>query len=73
MVVTLKSLALPITSNTLKESYMPITEEMLVEFIIEHGVTCAEDLDDLSHLIHLIRAEADTPCMAMWTEEVTVH
>jgi len=73
VVVTLKSLALPITSNTLKESYMPITEEMLVEFIIEHGVTCAEDLDDLSHLIHLIRAEADTPCMAMWTEEVTVH
>jgi len=52
---------------------MPITEEMLVEFIMEHGVTCAEDLDDLSHLIHLIRAEADTPCMAMWDEEVTVH
>ena len=52
---------------------MPITEEMLVEFIMEHGVECAEDLDDLSHLIHLIRAEADTPCMAMWTEEVTLH
>ena len=52
---------------------MPITEEMLVEFIMEHGVTCAEDLDDLSHLIHLIRAESDTPCMAMWTEEVTLH
>ena len=52
---------------------MPITEEMLVEFIMEHGVTCAEDLDYLSHLIHLIRAEADTPCMAMWTEEVTLH
>ena len=52
---------------------MPITEEMLVEFIMEHGVTCAEDLDDLSHLIHLIRAEADTPCMSMWSEEVTVH
>ena len=52
---------------------MPITEEMLVEFIMEHGVTCAEDLDDLSHLIHLIRAEANTPCGAMWTEDVTVH
>ena len=52
---------------------MPITEEMLVEFIMEHGVTCAEDLDALSHLIHLIRAESDTPCMAMWTEEVTLH
>ena len=53
--------------------YMPITEEMLVDFIIEHGVECAEDLDDLSYLIHLIRAEANTPCGAMWTEEVTVH
>ena len=52
---------------------MPISEEMLVDFIIEHGVTCAEDLDELSHLIHLIRAEANTPCGAMWTEEVTVH
>ena len=47
---------------------MPISEEMLVEFIIEHGVTCAEDLDDLSHLIHLIRAEADTPCGAGWVD-----
>ena len=47
---------------------MPITEEMLVEFIMEHGVTCAEDLDDLSHLIHLIRAEADTPCGAGWID-----
>jgi len=53
--------------------YMPITEEMLVEFLLEHGVECAEDLDDLSYLIHLIRAEANTPCGAMWTEEVTVH
>ena len=53
--------------------YMPITEEMLVDFIIEHGVECAEDLDDLSYLIHLIRAEANTPCGAMWTDEVTVH
>ena len=52
---------------------MPITEEMLVDFIMEHGVECAEDLDELSHLIHLIRAEANTPCGAMWSEDVTVH
>ena len=52
---------------------MPITEEMLVEFIMEHGVTYAEALDDLSHLIHLIRAEANTPCGAMWSEDVAVH
>ena len=52
---------------------MPITEEMLVEFLLEHGVECAEDLDKLSHLIHLIRAEADTPCKSIWTEEETVH
>ena len=53
--------------------YMPITEEMLVEFLLEHNVECAEDLDDLSHLIHLIRAEANTPCGAMWDEDVTIH
>ena len=47
---------------------MPITEEMLVEFLMEHGVDCAEALDDLSHLIHLIRAEADTPCGAGWID-----
>ena len=52
---------------------MPITEEMLVEFLLEHNVECAEDLDELSHLIHLIRAEANTPCGAMWSEDVTVH
>ena len=52
---------------------MPITEEMLVEFLMEHGVDCAEALDDLSHLIHLIRAEADTPCGAGWTEDVWLH
>ena len=52
---------------------MPITEEMLVEFLMEHGIDCAESLDDLSHLIHLIRAEANTPCGAMWDEDVTVH
>ena len=52
---------------------MPITEEMLVEFLLEHKIECAEELDDLSHLILLIRAEANTPCGAMWSEEVTVH
>ena len=52
---------------------MPITEEMLVEFLMEHGVDCAEALDDLSHLIHLIRAEADTPCGAGWAEDVWLH
>ena len=52
---------------------MPITEEMLVDFLLEHGVECAEDLDELSHLILLIRAEANTPCGSMWTEDVTIH
>jgi len=52
---------------------MPITEEILVEFLLEHGIECAEDLDELSHLILLIRAEANTPCGAMWSEDVTVH
>ena len=52
---------------------MPITEDIFVEFLMEHGIECAEDLDDLSHLIHLIRAEANTPCGAMWDEDVTIH
>ena len=52
---------------------MPITHEMIVEFLIKHNIDCAEELDDLSHLIRLIRAEANTPCGAMWDEEVTVH
>ena len=52
---------------------MPITEEILVEFLLEHNIECAEEIDDLSHLILLIRAEANTPCGAMWSEDVTVH
>jgi hypothetical protein len=52
---------------------MPITEEILVEFLLEHNIECAEDLDDLSHLILLIRAEANAPCAVMWDEDVTVH
>ena len=52
---------------------MPITEEMLVEFLMEHNIENAEELADLSHLILLIRAEANTPCGAMWDETVTVH
>ena len=52
---------------------MPITEDIMVEFLMEHGIECAEDLDDLSHLIHLIRAEANTTCGAMWDEDVTIH
>ena len=53
---------------TVRNDGMPITEEMLVEFLMEHEITCAEDLDDLSHLIHLIRCEADTPCGAGWID-----
>ena len=52
---------------------MPITEEMLVEFLMEHGIDCAEALDDLTDLIHLVRAEANTPCGVRWDEDVTIH
>ena len=60
-VVTLKSLALPLTLNTPKESYMPITEEMIEEFLEEHQIETADDLDDFTQYIHLLMMEPNIP------------
>ena len=38
---------------------MPITEELLVEFLIEHEIETAEELDVFSNIIHLLMLPAD--------------
>ena len=40
---------------------MPITEEMLVEFLIEHDIENAEELDEFSAIIHLLMLEPNVP------------
>ena len=43
----------------------PITEEMLVDFLIEHEIEDAEDLDTFSQIIHLLMLEPNVPCIQM--------
>ena len=38
---------------------MPITEELLVEFLIEHEIETAEELDVFSAMVHLLMLPAD--------------
>ena len=40
---------------------MPITEELLVEFLEEHQIENAEDLDDFSQFIYLLMMEPNIP------------
>jgi hypothetical protein len=40
---------------------MPITEEMLVEFLEEHQIETADELDDFSQFIHLLMMEPNIP------------
>ena len=51
----------------------PITEEMLVQFLIDHSITSAEELNEFSLMIHLMEAEPDRILANTWTEEVTLH
>jgi len=44
---------------------MPITEEMLVEFLIEHEIETAEELDVFSAMVHLLMLEPNVPCHVM--------
>ena len=43
----------------------PITEEMLVDFLIEHEIESAEELDTFSHIIHLLMLEPNVPLSVM--------
>ena len=51
----------------------PITEEMLVQFLIDHSIESAEELNEFSLMIHLMEAEPDRILANTWTEEVTIH
>ena len=43
----------------------PITEEMLVDFLIEHEIESAEELDTFSAIVHLLMLEPNVPCFQM--------
>ena len=51
----------------------PITEEMLVQFLIDHNIESAEEFKELSLMITLMAAEPDRICGHAWSEDVTVH
>jgi hypothetical protein len=44
---------------------MPITEELLVEFLIEHDIKTADDLEDFSAYVHLLAAEPNLPLLVI--------
>ena len=43
----------------------PITEEMLVDFLMEHEIESAEELDTFSAIVHLLMLEPNVPCFQM--------
>ena len=43
----------------------PITEEMLVDFLKEHEIESAEELDTFSQIVHLLMLEPNVPCFLM--------
>jgi hypothetical protein len=51
----------------------PITEEMLVQFLINHSISSAEELNEFSLMVHLMQAEPDRIFANTWSEEVTLH
>ena len=38
-----------------------ITDEMMVDFLIEHQIEDAEELDEFSQMIHLLMMEPNIP------------
>ena len=40
---------------------MPITEELLVEFLLDHEIDDADDLEEFSEMVHLLFAEPNIP------------
>ena len=47
------------------EIHMPITEELLVEFLIEHEIEDAEELEIFSEMVHLLLAEPNIPLIVI--------
>ena len=44
-----------------------ITGEMLVEFLIAHGITCAGELEDLSQFLQMLRGHPFTPAGTVYS------
>ena len=44
---------------------MPITEEMIEEFLEEHQIEDADELDEFSQMIHLLLAEPNIPLLVI--------
>jgi len=44
---------------------MPITEEMLVDFLVEHQIDDADELEEFSEMIHLLMMEANVPVVVI--------
>jgi len=47
--------------NVVYEEDELISEEMLVDFLVEHQIETAGDLDDFSQFIHLLMMEPNIP------------
>ena len=44
---------------------MPITLELIAEFLEEHQIEDADDLEEFSQMIHLLLAEPNVPLMTI--------
>ena len=51
--------------NVVYEDDELISEEMLVDFLVEHQIETAGDLDDFSQFIHLLMMEPNVPLSVM--------
>ncbi len=47
--------------NVVYENDELISEEMLVDFLVEHQIETAGDLDDFSQFVHLLMMEPNIP------------
>ncbi len=57
----------------IKKTRSPITEEDFVDFLIQHNIQSAEELNDFSEMILLMKSEANEPCGIRWSKEETIH
>ena len=47
--------------NVVYEDDEPISDQMMVEFLVEHQIETAGDLDDFSQFVHLLMMEPNIP------------
>ena len=44
---------------------MPITPELIIEFLEDHQIEDAEELEEFSEMIHLLLAEPNVPLITI--------